>query len=172
MKKLLIGVLIVATVLGVGCGNNLVDKSVDDKVEVSETEVDKKREEFLGKVESYMQTEVDEVNKKYVEDKITLTREDNVITYTMSLSDSETLSQWNEQYPQGDEFMVNYAKNSRQMSVNTLSNYYDTIVEEIGEDYEFYIRSEKSQGGEIYLITKYGKDGYEFEYDLFEQFGY
>ena len=58
------------------------------------------------------------------------------------------------------------------MSVNTLGNYYDSIVEEIGDDYEFFLRSEKSQGGEVYLITKYGKDGYEFEYDLFEQFGY
>ena len=33
--------------------------------------------------------------KKYVEDKITLTREDNIVTYTIPSSDSETLSQWN-----------------------------------------------------------------------------
>ena len=68
--------------------------------------------------------------------------------------------------------MVNSAKGSRQVSVSVLSNYYDTIVEEIGDDYEFFLRSEKSQGGEVYLITKYRKDGYEFEYDLFEELGY
>lgn len=170
MKKILIGILVGISILGVSCDGKIAE--TQESKEVVQLKEDDKREEFLEKVETYMQNEVDEVNKKYVEDKITLKREDDVITYTMPLSDSETLTQWNDQYPQGDEFMVNYAKNSRQMSVNTLSNYYDSIVEEIGDDYEFYIRSEKSQGGEVYLITKYGKDGYEFEYDLFEQFGY
>ena len=165
MKKFLIGILIGISILGVSCNSSTTE--IQETKETVQLKEDDKREEFLEKVEAYIQNEVDEVNKKYVEDKITLTRED-----TMPLSDSETLTQWNDQYPQGDEFMVNYAKNSRQMSVNTLSNYYDSIVEEIGDNYEFYIRSEKSQGGEVYLITKYGKDGYEFEYDLFEQFGY
>ena len=170
MKKILIGILVVANVLGVGCNSRVAEtQEVKETVQLKEND---KREEFLEKVEAYMQNEVDEINKKYVEDKITLTRDDNIITYTMPLSDSETLTQWNEQYPQGDEFMVDYAKGSRQMAVNTLSNYYDSIIEEIGNDYEFYIRGEKSQGGEVYLITKYGKDGYEFEHDLFEELGY
>lgn len=159
-----------SSILGVACNSRTTGtQEVEEIVQLKE---DDKREEFLEKVEAYMQNEVDETNKKYVEDKITLTREDNIVTYTIPSSDSETLTQWNEQYPQGDEFMVNTAKGSRQVSVSVLSNYYDTIVEEIGDDYEFFLRSEKSQGGEVYLITKYGKDGYEFEYDLFEQFGY
>ena len=170
MKKFLIGILIGISILGVSCNSSATEiQETKESVQVKE---DDKREEFLEKVEAYLQNEVDEINKKYVDDKITLTREDNIITYTMPSSDSETLTQWNEQYPQGDEFMVDYAKGSRQISVNTLGNYYDSIVEEIGDDYEFFLRSEKSQGGEVYLITKYGKDGYEFEYDLFEQFGY
>ena len=176
MKKLLIGFLIGVTVLGVGCGNNLVDKSADDKVEVSETEVDKKREEFLEKAFNIVKIDVDKFNKKEVNDKISIKREDNIIIYTQNKDLGNTVSELNEQCkPHGEDgvkIMEEYAKGIRQSAVDGVSYYYDEIVKQLGEDYEFYIKSEKVQDDELVIITKYGKDGYEFEYDLFEELGY
>ena len=66
MKKILIGILVVANVLGVGCNSRVAEtQEVKETVQLKEND---KREEFLEKVEAYMQNEVDEINKKYVED--------------------------------------------------------------------------------------------------------
>lgn len=173
MKKLLISLLIGIIVLGVGCGKKSVD-SMTTNVEVADAKVysNEKREEFLQKVEDHMQGVADNRNKKYVEDKIEVRREDNVITYHMPYDEGETMTAWNSRCLQGDEELKEYAKTTRQATVTALNIYYDNIVEKIGDDYEFFIRSEKSSGGEIFQIIKIGKDNYEIEYDLLAEFGY
>ena len=73
---------------------------------------------------------------------------------------------------EGIEMIKDYAKGIRQSIVDTTSYYYNEIVSKFGDDYEFYIKSEKSQKDELFLITQYGENGYVFDYDLFEQLGY
>lgn len=169
MKKFLIGFLIAINVLEFGCTKTITQ---DQNVEIQQQKEDEKREEFLNNAESYVKNKIDEMNKKEIEDKITLVREDNVITYILPTSDDMTMTELINSYPTGDESMKKYAKNIRQITLNAVSDYYDKIVEEYGNEYEFYIRSSKSYGGETFLIMKYGKDGYEIELDLFEEYGY
>lgn len=168
MKKFLVGILIGLNVLGFGCTKD-VSQSQDIEVQQDKEE---KREEFLNNAESYMKNKIDEMNKKIIDDKITLIREDNIITYIISASSDSTMTETLSSLPSGNESVKDIAKEYRQKTLNAISDYYDKIIEKYGDDYEFYIRSSKSYGGETCLIMKYGKDGYEIEYDLFKEFGY
>ena len=157
MKRLFFILIILSTVLSIGCSSSVLSND------------GKKREEYIGKAYEWFENEVDEFNKTQVTDKIELRREDNVFIYTMPYSDGTPVSEM-----QTEEFegFTDIAKSIRQGTVNSLSYYYDNIVKEFGDDYEVILKSEKSMGGETYLIASYGKDGYKFEYDLFEELGY
>ena len=136
-----------------------------------------KQEQFLNNAEQYIKDEAEDYNKTIVDaDKIEVRREGNVIIYTQNYSFDQSVSEMvAESEPlgaEGVEVIKDYAKNIRQAMVNTASYYYDEIVKEFGDDYEFYIRSEKSQKDELFLITQYGENGYEFQYDRFNELGY
>lgn len=136
-----------------------------------------KQEQFLNNAEQYIKDEAEDYNKTIVDvDKIEVRREGNVIIYTQNYSFYQSVFEMvNESEALGNEgveFITDYAKNIRQTMVDTVSYYYDEIVKKFGDDYEFYIRSEKSQKDELFLITQYGENGYEFQYDLFEKLGY
>lgn len=136
-----------------------------------------KREQFLNNAEEYIKDEAEKYNKTIVDaDKIEVRREGNVIIYSQNYSFDQSISEMvNESEALGNEgveFIADYSKNIRQIMVDTASYYYDEIVKQLDEEYEFYIKSEKSQNDELFMTTKYGKDGYEFEYDLFKELGY
>lgn len=136
-----------------------------------------KREQFLDNAEEYIKDEAEKYNKTIVDaDKIEVRREGNVIIYSQNYSFDQSVSEMvNESEALGNEgveFIADYSKNIRQIMVDTASYYYDEIVKQLDEEYEFYIKSEKSQNDELFMTTKYGKDGYEFEYDLFKELGY
>ena len=157
MKKLFFILIILSTILSIGCSSSI--SSNDGK----------KREEYISEAYEWFENEVNEFNKTQVTDKIELRREDNVFIYTMPYSEGTPESEM-----QTEEFegFADIAKSIRQGTVNSLSYYYDNIIENFGNDYDVILKSEKSMGGETYLIASYGKDGYVFEYDLFEKLGY
>lgn len=136
-----------------------------------------KQLQFLNNAEEYIKNEADDYNKTIVNaDKIEVRREGNVIIYTQNYSFDQSVSEMvSESETLGDEgveFIADYAKNIRQAMVDTASYYYDEIVKEFGDNYEFYIKSEKSQKDELFFIIQYGENGYEFQYDLFKELGY
>lgn len=136
-----------------------------------------KQEQFLNNAEQYIKDEAEDYNKTIVDaDKIEVRREGNVIIYTQNYSFDQSVSEMVAESEslgdEGVEVIKDYAKNIRQAMVDTASYYYDEIVKEFGDDYEFYIRSEKSQKDELFLITQYGENGYEFQYDRFDELGY
>lgn len=136
-----------------------------------------KQKQFLNNAEQYIRDEAENYNKTIVDaDKIDVRREGNVITYTQNYSFDQSISEMvNESESLGDEgveVIKNYAKGMKQSIVDTISYYYDEIVKEFGDDYEFYIQSEKSQKDELFLIAQYGENGYQFKYNLFEELGY
>lgn len=136
-----------------------------------------KQLQFLNNAEEYIKNEAEDYNKTIVDaDKIEVRRDGNVIICTQNYSFDQSVSEMVDESEvlgnEGVEFIADYAKNIRQTMVDTASYYYDEIVKEYGDDYKFYIRSEKSQKDELFLITQYGENGYEFQYDLFEKLGY
>ena len=136
-----------------------------------------KQTQFLNNAEEYIKSEAEDYNKTIVDaDEIEVRREGNVIIYTQNYSFDQTISEMiNESEALGDEgieVIKGYAKSIRQSIVDTTSYYYNEIVNRFGDNCEFYIKSEKSQKNELFLITQYGENGYVFEYDLFEQLGY